>query len=548
MPTRGGSALTTLTPMDLHVVAPIASPAERAAVDAVLDPIVGPRTGWTRRRPRHDGREPHRPGRPRGAGPPRPAPARAPRRPGPDRLHQPAGPRLRLPAPDDPARRGLRRGHLLHPVRHDRAAPGGGSRLRRHRLPAGRRRGALRRARAIPRSGRRAGPRRTGDLAPEPLPRPLRAGARGAVHGGRRRSALLRRGPGRCRRHPGPPRGGREPSTIGRGAPGRPPYARPATRPSLRSSGPPRDGPPIGAPGRPGRPPPPGPGRRRRSDEPGRLPRSRRLPGPRPRHRAGPDSGDRGGHRGEAHGSRRGRLPDRAEVGRGRRPAGPAPLPGLQRRRIGAGNVQGPGPPRGRPLRDDRGDDHRRLRHGRRASASCTCAASTRSPRSGWPGPSRRRGPPDSSGRTSWGPASPSTSSCAGAPAPTSAARRRPSSSRSRASAASRATSRRSRSRSACSASRPRSTTSRPWPTSRRSSWTAGRPSRRSAPTARPVPSSSACPVTSPGRASTRSRSGRPSVSSWSWPAAWPVGDGSGRSSSAGPPASSSAPTRSTRR
>ena len=32
--------------MDLHVVGPLASPAERAAVDAVLDPIIGPPTGW----------------------------------------------------------------------------------------------------------------------------------------------------------------------------------------------------------------------------------------------------------------------------------------------------------------------------------------------------------------------------------------------------------------------------------------------------------------------------------------------------------------------
>ena len=53
---------------------------------------------------------------------------------------------------------------------------------------------------------------------------------------------------------------------------------------------------------------------------------------------------------------------------------------------------------------------------------------------------------------------------------------------RSRASAASRATSRRSRSRSGCSASRPWSTTSRRWSTSWRSCSTAARRSRRSAP------------------------------------------------------------------
>ncbi|MFV2062645.1 MAG: NAD(P)H-dependent oxidoreductase subunit E [Chloroflexota bacterium] len=33
--------------MDLHVVGPLASPAERAAIDAVLDPEIGPASGWT---------------------------------------------------------------------------------------------------------------------------------------------------------------------------------------------------------------------------------------------------------------------------------------------------------------------------------------------------------------------------------------------------------------------------------------------------------------------------------------------------------------------
>ncbi|MFO1541522.1 MAG: NAD(P)H-dependent oxidoreductase subunit E, partial [Chloroflexota bacterium] len=33
--------------MDLHVVAPLASPAERAAVDALLDPLLGPPTTWS---------------------------------------------------------------------------------------------------------------------------------------------------------------------------------------------------------------------------------------------------------------------------------------------------------------------------------------------------------------------------------------------------------------------------------------------------------------------------------------------------------------------
>ena len=37
----------TLGLMDLHVVGPAATPEERAAIDAVLDPVIGaPRSGW----------------------------------------------------------------------------------------------------------------------------------------------------------------------------------------------------------------------------------------------------------------------------------------------------------------------------------------------------------------------------------------------------------------------------------------------------------------------------------------------------------------------
>ena len=46
----------------------------------------------------------------------------------------------------------------------------------------------------------------------------------------------------------------------------------------------------------------------------------------------------------QAHGSRRGGVPDRPQVGGGRGAAGPAALPRLQRRRVGARHVQGPGP------------------------------------------------------------------------------------------------------------------------------------------------------------------------------------------------------------
>ena len=72
------------------------------------------------------------------------------------------------------------------------------------------------------------------------------------------------------------------------------------------------------------------------------------------------------------------------------RAAGAAALPGLQRRRVRAGHVQGPRADRGRPVRGHRGDDDRRLRDRLRARLSSTCAASTRdAPRD----PARTRSP-----------------------------------------------------------------------------------------------------------------------------------------------------------
>ncbi len=101
--------------MDLVTLAPRASAEERAAVDGVLGLATtrwdgGDRDG-SRRRPVLAGRS-------RGAGPAGPPPAGLPRHPGPGRLDQPAGPRVRLPAPHGPARRGVRRGCLLPDVLH----------------------------------------------------------------------------------------------------------------------------------------------------------------------------------------------------------------------------------------------------------------------------------------------------------------------------------------------------------------------------------------------------------------------------------------------
>ena len=78
----------------------------------------------------------------------------------------------------------------------------------------------------------------------------------------------------------------------------------------------------------------------------GRDPRGVRLPAPGP------------GRRG---------LPDRTEVGGRGRAARAPPPPRVQRRRVRAGHVQGPGHHGGRSVRGGRGHDRRRLRHRMRA-------------------------------------------------------------------------------------------------------------------------------------------------------------------------------------
>ena len=359
--------------MDLVTLAPRASAEERAAVDGVLGPATSALGG---RRPRRPGRRPVRPRRPRGARPARPPAAGPPRDPGPRRLDQPAGPQVRLPAPDRPAGRGLRRRHLLPDVRDDPAAAGRRPRLRRHRLPPQRERGRLRRPGAR-RSGRRATPACDGerDLAAQPLPRPLRARPDGALHGRRPRPGDDRRRAGRRRRGGrGARAGGRRSRARAAAPPGDP--VRRATWSTSAARSP--------------RPASPGlrllaPGRRHRPAQPRRLPRERRLPRPPDaRSTIGPAAVIAEVTASRLARPRRRRLPDRPQVGRRRRPAGAAPLPRLQRRRVGARHVQGPGAHGGGPVRDRRGDDDRGLRHGRRSAASSTCAASTRCRRPGW--------------------------------------------------------------------------------------------------------------------------------------------------------------------
>ena len=144
--------------MDLHVIGPLASPAERAAVDAVLGPgRVGAGAAATRN---PMDRRPRRPRRPRGALATRPADPGPPRGPVADRLDQPAGAELRLRRLTVPPAEAYGVATFYALFATTAAAADRRPRLRRHRLPPRRGGGALRRPRADARAGRRAVRRR----------------------------------------------------------------------------------------------------------------------------------------------------------------------------------------------------------------------------------------------------------------------------------------------------------------------------------------------------------------------------------------------------
>ncbi len=98
----------------------------------------------------------------------------------------------------------------------------------------------------------------------------------------------------------------------------------------------------------------------------------------RARDRARPRPRDSRGHRFAPGRPRRRGVSDRPQVGRRRAGGRAAALPGLQRRRVGAGHVQGSRADGRGPVRARRGDDHRRLRHRLRAAGTSTSAANTR--------------------------------------------------------------------------------------------------------------------------------------------------------------------------
>ena len=339
--------------MDLHFVGPLAGPEERAAVDAFLDPVLGPATsGW-------DGgeRDVEIDGRIARGG----HEARSHRHLLLPTLHaiqdrlgwitQPAlnyaCRRLTIPPADA---YGVATFYSLFST--TREACEGRPRLRRHGLPRRWCRRPLRGARADPRSRRPPAAGCRCHVDAQPLPRPVRARAGGAVHGRGRPAHPLLHGPVGRRDGARPPR---RPRGCGPDRPRRPPRHR--AQPGA-DGGPA----PVHPPGRRSGPADPRPRRPHRPDQPHRLPRQRRLPRPARGHRRRPRPGHRGGHHRRGPGPRRRGVPRRQEVGRRARDAGLAQEHRLQRGRGGARHVQGPGDPRGGPVLARGGDDDRRVR------------------------------------------------------------------------------------------------------------------------------------------------------------------------------------------
>ena len=98
-----------------------------------------------------------------------------------------------------------------------------------------------------------------------------------------------------------------------------------------------------------------------------RLPGARRVRGAAARSRARAGGHDPRDHGRQADGPRRRGVPDRGEVEGGRRAARAPALLHLQRRRIRARHVQGPGRDGAGSVRGGRGAHDRRVRHGMRA-------------------------------------------------------------------------------------------------------------------------------------------------------------------------------------
>ncbi len=361
--------------MDLHLTSAVATVEERAAVDALLGTARDRVGRWRPRRRCRDAVRARGPSRSGAAGPAAPRAARvAVRR----RMDQRGRPELRVPAIDRPAGGGVRRGDVLRDVQRRTAAEDGRPRLRRPRVPARRRRAC----------------------APSwsaPSVRPSTGGAEGAAATWVRSPCL-----GMCERAPGGPgpaggtgaagrgvrsmRRGAGPAACSTGAAHEPEFARPTDPRGRRRRprpGTPRAGPACGCCGASAW------WTRRRSTTTGRTAGTRRCGA---RTSSGPEGTIR-------------EITDAQLMGRGGAafPTGVkwkavaeqpvhAALLHLQRRRIRARHVQGPGRDGAGSVRGDRGAHDRRLRHGMRAGLHLH---PRRVPaRDGAPGPRDRRGAP----------------------------------------------------------------------------------------------------------------------------------------------------------
>ena len=265
-------------------------------------------------------------------------------------MDQRGRPELRLPAIDRPAGRGVRRRHVLRDVQRGTASEDGRARVRRPRVPARRRR-----ARAPSSSGpsarrTRAGPTPPRYLGAEPVPRDVRARARGA--GPARRAARRTTRSGHAT--------AAQVRSLLAGAAHEPEFARP-NDPAVASAPQTWD-----ADARSGL----RLLRRVGVVDPSSIDDYRAHGGYealRRAHALGAGGHDPRGHGRQADGPRRRGVPDRGEVEGGRGAARAAALLHLQRRRIRARDVQGPGRDGAGSVRGDRGAHDRRVRHGVRA-------------------------------------------------------------------------------------------------------------------------------------------------------------------------------------
>ena len=223
--------------------------------------------------------------------------------------------------------------------------------------------------------------------------------------------------------------------------------------------------------------------------------------------------GHRGGQGLQPPWPRRRRLPHRHEVGL--HPAGqPEPeVPRGQRRRVGAGHLQGHPADDGQPAHAGRGRHHQLLRDPRQHTRSSTCAARCSTSYAGSSAPCRRPTSPATSARTSTAPATTSTWSSTPVPAPTSVARRPRCSTRSRVVADNPVCARRSPRSPVSTPAPPSSTTSSRSRRCRASSTAAPSGSPRWAPRSPRATGSSRSRATSPTPASSRRRSASPCAS-----------------------------------